>query len=175
VVAPPPPAATASPAPPPSPEPPAGDGGASAPPRKPPPPAPSAEDRPATVGDVRSLRRWLLVTAVWAVAATAIAVLAYLSANDDDEAQIADAGARASAVQRRVNQQVRELDQRLANLPQSTEVEGLDARLKRIEKVFSRQDRQLVSVGSQLKQIDTRLNALEDAAPADGQDTTTTP
>jgi septal ring factor EnvC (AmiA/AmiB activator) len=167
----------ATPTPPRSPEPPAGDGsGAAAPPKEPPPPAASdTEARPATIGHVRSLRRWLIVTAVWAVAATAIAVLAYLSANDDDEAQIADAGARASAVQRRVNQQVREFDQRLANLPQSTEVEGLDKRLKRIEKVFSRQDRQLVSVGTQLKEIDARLNALEDEAPVDGQNTTTTP
>ena len=47
-----------------------------------PPPAPYVEDdRAATVGDLRSLRRWLLVTAVWAVAATALGVIALIQAN----------------------------------------------------------------------------------------------
>ena len=48
-----------------------------------------SDDRPATAGDIRSLRRWLAMTAIWAVAATVIAVLAYLAANDNDAQRIA--------------------------------------------------------------------------------------
>ena len=47
---------------------------------------PTATDRPPPSAELRSLRRWLVVAAVWAVAATAIAVLAFLTASDDDDA-----------------------------------------------------------------------------------------
>ena len=47
----------------------------------PPPP------KPATAEDLRGLRRWLLVAGVWAVAATAIAVIALVKANDANNDQ----------------------------------------------------------------------------------------
>ena len=62
------------------------------PPGAPQPPRPGdvapyvEDDRPATLGDLRSLRRWLAVTAVWAVAATALGVIALIEANKDDTA-----------------------------------------------------------------------------------------
>ena len=45
------------------------------------------DERPATLADIRSLRRWLAVAAVWAVAATALGVIALLKANEDDSAR----------------------------------------------------------------------------------------
>ena len=51
---------------------------------------PDDPDRAATRAELRSLRRWLVVAAVWAVAATVIAVLAFLTANDNDAKRIAN-------------------------------------------------------------------------------------
>ena len=45
---------------------------------------------PATQAQLKSLRRWLLVAAVWATAATVIAVLAFLAANNDEEQRLAE-------------------------------------------------------------------------------------
>ena len=60
------------------------DGRASAGRRRP----PYVEDeRPATYGELRSTRRWLAVAAVWAVAATALAVFALIEANEDDSGE----------------------------------------------------------------------------------------
>src|SRR5829696_4136056 len=89
------------------------------PPRPGGPPPPRAGDvapyvgdeRPATLADIRSLRRWLAVAAVWAVAATALAVIALLEANEgdsaDDRTRAADELAR---VQRQLNSRVEELE-----------------------------------------------------------------
>jgi hypothetical protein len=139
------------------------------------PPGPAAnDDRPATASDIRSLRRWLAVTAIWAVAATAIAVLAYLAANDDDEQRIADTGAQSRALQRRINQQVQQLETRLETVPSSQSVTELRKTVVHLERVFARQDKQLISIDLQLKDLRSRVETLETAAPgADG--TTTTP
>ena len=57
-------------------------------PERPDPERPDPDSRPATAGDLRGLRRWLLVSVVWAIAATAIAVIALVVANraaDEEE------------------------------------------------------------------------------------------
>ena len=68
------------------------DGASGAPPGPPPAAAPTSDDpdRAATRAELRSLRRWLAMAAIWAVAATVIAVLAFLTANDNDAKRIAD-------------------------------------------------------------------------------------
>jgi hypothetical protein len=153
-----------------------GDGGG---PPKPPAdrvPPPVGDARPATLDDLRSLRRWLVVAAVWAVAATAIAVLAFITASDDDDQRLADTSAQARNIQRRVNRQVQQLETRLADVPASATVKGLDKRLKHLERVIARQDRALVSVDGQLEALDKRIQAVEDASQDAAQtDTTTTP
>ncbi len=71
-----------------------------------PPRRPGDQDRePATRGDLRALRRWVLVAGVWAVAATAVAIIALLdTSNDDAERSAGDAATappRSSARGRR--------------------------------------------------------------------------
>ena len=96
--------------------------------------APYVEDeRPATLADIRSLRTWLLVTAVWAVAATALAVFALIEANrDDDETQTRVAG-ELGRVQRAQNARIDDLESRIDELPTADDISNLDGRIKDVE------------------------------------------
>ena len=153
------------------------DGDGDGPPKPPPDrvPPPDGDARPATVDDLRSLRRWLVVAAVWAVAATAIAVLAFITASDDDDQRLADTSAQARSIQRRVNTQLDQLETRLENVPQTATITQLRRSVARLTKVTARQDKQLSSIGTQLTQVRERLDALEDAPADEDTDTTTTP
>jgi chromosome segregation ATPase len=119
-----------------------------------------------------------VVAGVWAVAATAIAVLAFLAANDDDAQQLSDSTNRARRVERRLHAQVDQLEARLAKVPESSDVQDLEKRLGHVEKVAARQDRQLVSIGKQLEAIRPRVDAVEKTANdalQKAENTTTTP
>jgi outer membrane murein-binding lipoprotein Lpp len=54
--------------------------------------APDPDARPATAGELRGLRRWLVVTAIWAVAASAIGLIALFGGLSSDQKGGADAG-----------------------------------------------------------------------------------
>jgi chromosome segregation ATPase len=96
--------------------------------------APYVEDeRPATLADIRSLRRWLAVAAVWAVAATALGVIALLEANKDDSADQTRAAGELGRVQTQLNSRMDDLESRIAELPTSDDVSKLDGRLKTVE------------------------------------------
>ena len=96
--------------------------------------APYVEDeRPATLADIRSLRRWLAVAAVWAVAATALGVIALLKANEDDSGEQARAAGELGRVQRQLNSRLDDLESRVDELPTSDDVSNLDGRLKSVE------------------------------------------
>ena len=96
--------------------------------------APYVEDeRPATLADIRSLRRWLAVAAIWAVAATALGVIALLEANKDDSADQTQAAGELGRVQRQLNSRIDDLESRIDELPTSDDVSKLDARLKAVE------------------------------------------
>jgi uncharacterized coiled-coil protein SlyX len=115
------------------------------------------------------------VAAVWAVAATGISVLAFLTASDDDDQRLAETSSQTRSIQRRVNRQVKELETRLANLPQSSTIGGLQRNLRRLTRVTARQDKQLLSLDGQFKDLRDRIETLEEAPPADESNTTTTP
>ena len=91
------------------------------------------DDRPATLADIRSLRRWLAVAAIWAVAATALAVIALLEANKDDGAEQTETAGELGRVQRQLNSRIDDLESRVEDLPTSDDVSKLDGRLKAVE------------------------------------------
>jgi predicted nucleic acid-binding Zn-ribbon protein len=96
--------------------------------------APYVEDeRPATLADIRSLRRWLAVAAIWAVAATALAVIALLEANKDDSGAQERAAGELGKVQRQLNSRIDDLELRIDELPTSDDLSKLDGRLKAVE------------------------------------------
>jgi small-conductance mechanosensitive channel len=130
------------------------------------------DDRPARVGDLRSLRRWLLVAAVWATAATAIAVIALIAADNarEDNTEAGRRSARAASqigdVQRRLNGRLAELDRRLDAVPSAEDVSDLGNRLKRVEGANGRTEDQLETLSGSIEDLEARIESLEES-PAD--------
>jgi hypothetical protein len=98
-----------------------------------PPYDPDAE--PATQGDVKTLRRWLIVAAVWAIAASAIALIALL--DDDTGADGGDDTAQstraATQVERRLERRIEELEQRVEDAPSGEDLSELSGRIDDVE------------------------------------------
>jgi TolA-binding protein len=141
--------------------------------------APDVEDeRPATLADIRSLRRWLAVAAVWAVAATALGVIALLEANKDDTADQTRAAGELGRVQKQLNARIDDLESRIEELPTSDDVSKLDGRLKTVEdkvdKNTTATDRlssRVDDMEGQVDDLDSRVEELESSSSG----TTTTP
>jgi septal ring factor EnvC (AmiA/AmiB activator) len=136
-------------------------------------PLPPGDDRAATLGELRSTRRWLVVAAVWAVAATALAVIALLEANKEDDAARTQAAGELGRVQRGLNERIDDLESRIEELPSSDDVSNLDDRLSDVESgvddVRSGNER----LGGRLDDLEARVEELEQAS--EEQDTETTP
>jgi septal ring factor EnvC (AmiA/AmiB activator) len=153
-----------------------------------PPPAPEErephvrpEDRPARVSDLRSLRRWLLVAAVWATAATAIAVIALIAADDakEDNTKVGRQSARTTAqiadAQRRLDQRLDDLEARLDELASAEDLSDLGNRLERVEGANGRTSDQLDELTGSIKDLESRVESLEKASPDSAESTETTP
>jgi septal ring factor EnvC (AmiA/AmiB activator) len=153
-----------------------------------PPPAPEErephvrpEDRPARVSDLRSLRRWLLVAAVWAAAATAIAVIALVAADDarEDNTKVGRQSARTTAqiadAQRRLDQRLDELEGRLDELASAEDLSDLSNRLERVEGANGRTSDQIEELTGSIQDLESRVESLEQASPDSAENTETTP
>lgn len=74
--------------------------------------SPDPDQQPATRGDLKPLRTWLIVAAVWAVAASAIGLLALFGGGDEtkgsggtaDAAQVADLQRQVGDLEKNVQQ-----------------------------------------------------------------------
>jgi septal ring factor EnvC (AmiA/AmiB activator) len=138
------------------------------------PPAPAPSPEPATKDDIRALRRWLLVAGVWAVAATAIAVIALIQANKDDSAKIGEQTAsQIGRVQKELNKRLDDVEARLSDLAPSSDVAKLDRRLKKVEDDLSKATTKLDKTGAQVDDLKTKVDDLE-SQQASGTDTTET-
>ena len=140
-----------------------------------PPPAPYVEDdRPATVGDLRSLRRWLLVTAVWAVAATALGVIALIQANKDDESGRTQSAADLARVQKDLAGRIDDLESRIDDLPTSDDLSKLDGRIKEVEKKADGTGSDIDKLNGRVDDLEKRVDDLESSSETQ-TNTTTTP
>jgi TolA-binding protein len=141
--------------------------------------APYVEDeRPATLADIRSLRRWLAVAAVWAVAATALGVIALLEANKDDSADQTRAAGELGRVQQQLNSRIDDLESRIDELPTSDDVSKLDDRLKTVEGKVDKNSAATDRLSSRVDDLDGRVDDLEsrvEALESSDSGTTTTP
>jgi methyl-accepting chemotaxis protein len=130
------------------------------------------EERAATYGELRSTRRWLAVAAVWAVAATALGVIALLEANEEDDAARTQAAGELGRVQRGLNERIDALESRIDELPSSGDVSNLDDRLGEVEggvdDVRSRNER----LSGRIDDLETRVEELEQASEEQGTETT---
>jgi peptidoglycan hydrolase CwlO-like protein len=140
-----------------------------------PPPAPYAEDdRAATLGDLRSLRRWLLVTAVWAVAATALGVIALIQANKEDEAGKTQTAADLARVQKDLNSRLDDLESRVDDLPTSDDLSKLDGRIQDAEKKVDGTGSDIDKLNGRVDDLEQRVDDLESSSESQ-TNTTTTP
>ena len=141
--------------------------------------APYVEDeRPATLADIRSLRRWLAVAAVWAVAATALGVIALLEANKDDSAEQERAAGELGRVQKQLNSRMDDLEGRIDELPTSDDVSKLDGRLKTVEGKVDKSTAATDRLSSRVDDLDGQVDDLEsrvEELESSDSGTTTTP
>jgi hypothetical protein len=139
--------------------------------------APYVEDeRPATLADIRGLRRWLIVTAVWAAAATALGVIALIQANKDDTSGRTQSAADLARVQRDLAGRIDDLKSQVDALPTSDDVSKLDNRIKELEtkadKSASASDTD--KLNNRVDDLEQRVDDLESSNESQ-TNTTTTP
>jgi septal ring factor EnvC (AmiA/AmiB activator) len=141
------------------------------------PPDPNA--LPATKGDIRDLRRWLIVAGVWAVAASAVAIIALLSNNDsskNSDRTSTDVSNQVARVQRALDKRIQDLDSKVGRLPTSDDVSKLDSRLKKVEDQSSQAATDAKDAGTKVSDLETRVKSLEQSQQGgSGGGTTTTP
>jgi phage shock protein A len=144
-----------------------------------PPPAPRADpdDEPATQGELRTLRRWLIVAGVWAVAATAIGVIALVDARDakdkaSNNASVSGADLRSS--EKKLNDRIDKLETEIKALPSSQDVNGLKSDLAGLTKKVNTAQDDAKSATDATTKLEQRVKALEDAQTT-GTNTTTSP
>jgi TolA-binding protein len=148
----------------------------SAEPPAPPPAPPPAEPppKPATTDDLRALRRWLLVAGVWAAAATAIAVIALVKANDaSDQEETARTTGQLTQEQKALSRRVDDLEGRLDDLATTEDVTKLDGRLQKVENQAGKTNDRIDALSKDLDDLQGRVEDLEQAAES-GTDTTET-
>jgi TolA-binding protein len=146
------------------------------PPAQPPAaPPPAARPELATQDDVRSLRRWLLVAGVWAAAATAIAVIALVQANQDDSAKVGEETAsQIGRVQRDLNNRLDAIEKQLDDFAPASDVSRLDKRLQKVEDQASKTGTQLEKVSGRVDDLEKRVDDLESQQQSAGTDGTGT-
>ena len=142
-----------------------------------PPPEPYVDDdRPATLGDLRSLRRWLIVAAVWAVAATALGVIALIQANDakNDTEGRTQSAADLARVQRDLAGRIDDLKSQVDGLPTSDDLQKLDGRIKDVEKKADGTGSAIDKLNGRVDDLEQRVDDLEQSSQTQ-TNTTTTP
>jgi polyhydroxyalkanoate synthesis regulator phasin len=132
------------------------------------------DDRAATLGDIRGLRRWLVVTAVWAAAATALGVIALVQANKDDESGRTRSAADLARVQKDLNGRLDDLESRVDDLPTSDDVSKLDGRIRDLENKADKTSSDVDKLGSGVDDLEQRVDDLEQSSQTQ-TNTTTTP
>jgi TolA-binding protein len=135
----------------------------------------SDDQLPATVSQFKSLRRWLIVAGVWAVAATAIAVFALIQANQEDEAGRQEAAGELGRVQRQLNNRIDGLEERIEGLPTSDDVASLDDRLSQAEDDASKATQDVERLNNRVDDLEGRVDELEQAPDTSTTPTETTP
>lgn len=139
----------------------------------PPPVDPAAlpDDAPASVGQLRSLRRWVAVAGVWAVAATAVALIALIDGGGDDEPRGENrrTAAEIGELQRTVDERIGELEEQVENVASSEDVERLDQRLQDLEGDVSSASESAAeaadaaeTLSGRVDELESRVEALED-------------
>jgi len=141
------------------------------------PHAPASSDAtsgPVTHADLKALRRWVLVAGIWAVAATAVALIALLdSSKGDVEQRAREAQQRAAEVEKRAVKldrdqkgfatRIDEVESRLGALAPLSDVSKLQDRVGRAEENASEANDRAGNSSDKVNSVEDRVAALENA------------
>jgi len=152
-----------------------------------PPLAALPPDTPATVEDVRASRRWTWVALAWAIAASAIAIIALVqdNKNSSDNNQTTSQSVTPQQLQdfqKQVNDRLDAFSGRLNDTASTADVQKLDKRLTQVEDDASKaqtsetkQSDAITQLQSDVKDLQNRVNDLETKQQQSQTGTTTTP
>ena len=129
------------------------------PPGAPQPPRPG--DVAPYVEDERPATLWLAVAGIWAVAATALGVIALIEANKDDTGDQTAAAGELARVQKQLNSRIDDLESRIDDLPTSDDVSKLDARLKAVEDDADKSRAAVDKLSGRVDELETQVDDLE--------------
>jgi TolA-binding protein len=132
------------------------------------------DDRAATLADVRGLRRWLAVTAVWAIAATALGVFALIEANKNDDAAKSRSAGELTRVQRDLNNRIDDLESRIDELPTSDDLRKLENRVNDVEDAADKARTNVKDVQSSVDDLTKRVDEVEQQQQEQTDTSTTT-
>ena len=133
------------------------------------------DDQPATLGQLKSTRRWLAVAGVWAVAATALGVIALIQANKDDDSGKTQSAADLARVQKNLSNRIDDLESRVDDLPTSDDLSKLDGRIKDVEKKVDGTGSDVEKLNGRVDDLESRVDDLESSSNQTQTNTTTTP
>lgn len=137
---------------------------------------PDPDSLPATKGDVRGLRRWLIVAGAWALAASVIAIIALVSGDssskDSSRDSSTDTAGQIARLQRSLNKRIDDLDSKIRDLPSSDDLSKLESRLRDAQDSADSAATTAKDARSKVSDLETRVNDLEQAQGGGG---TTTP
>lgn len=140
-------------------------------------------DAPATVEDVRASRRWTWVALAWAVAASAIAVLALVQGTNEDDSAPAqttpDLTPRLESFEKETNDRLDAFSRRLNDRAAQADVQKLDKRVQRAEEDASQakddageQADSVTKLQADIEDLQQRVDELESQQQSQGEETT---
>jgi septal ring factor EnvC (AmiA/AmiB activator) len=116
---------------------------------------------PATQDDVRSLRRWLIVVAVWAVAASAIGIIALVASDDNSSKTSSATDARIARLEHELSMRIQSLQTNTSKAASAEDVAKLDARIKSLRKDLTDATDASKSTTKDIDDLKTRVDELE--------------
>lgn len=135
--------------------------------QKPVAPPTDPEDRVVRRGDLRGLRRWLIVTSIWAIAATAIGVVAFLEARDAKESSTSRATqGDIDKVSDRLTKDIDELGSQVDGLPTQSEVSSLQTRVRKAQRDATKATNDASDATDDVSNLRGRVSDLEDQVDA---------
>ena len=148
---------------------------------------PDPDLEPATAGDVQTLRRWVTVAGVWAVAASLIALIALFGGGDGDSgddrggvdsAQIADLAKQIDAARsesKEALQTAEEANETLAAMESETDTGEGPAALEEAQRAAEDATAAVEDLADQVDELEQRIELLEEEASPLGATESTSP
>jgi chromosome segregation ATPase len=140
-------------------------------------------DAPATVEDVRASRRWTWVALAWAIAASAIAVIALVTGGNSSSSNTQtspDLTPRIDKLEQDTNARLDAFSRRLSDKATGADLQKLDKRLTTVEDDLTqakddltKQSDAVTQLQTDVKDLQQRVSDLE--SKQQNQGTTTTP